>query len=110
MLIRRIAWLLAVCVLAFSVATAVAADERTMWKSDKGTFEKTADGKWVEKAGDKTHTYEEKVNKADYIELYDKTRKLTVRLSKDHSVIKEGDKEKLVPGPKGKWVDAVAEK
>ena len=108
MVIRRFVWLFAVCVL--SVATAVAADDRTMWKSDKSTFEKTADGKWVEKTGDKMHEYEEKTSKADYIELYDKSRKVTVRLSKDHSVIKEGDKGKLVPGPKGKWVDGVAEK
>ena len=50
------------CVRSAPAASGEAADERTVWKYDKGTFEKQPDGKWVQKEGDKTHEYQEKQN------------------------------------------------
>jgi WD40 repeat protein len=86
--------LLSVGFLVCTVAACGAADERTVWKYDKGSFEKTGDGKWVEKAADGTHhKLEEKDSTDKYIELYDKTRKLTFRLSETTVAVK-GDKDK----------------
>jgi WD40 repeat protein len=79
-----------VCLLALVFAPGVRAEERTSWAHDKGTFEKTADGKWVEKAADGTYEFEEKANSDRYVELYDRTRKITVRLTSTQCLVKVG--------------------
>jgi WD40 repeat protein len=89
------------------VSSATADDERTVWKYDKGVFEKTGEGKWIEKAPDGTHKLEEKERTDKYIELVDKTRKLTIRLTDTTVLVKNGDKGQFKVTHKGGWGDAV---
>ncbi len=98
---RRFAF--ALCVLALSVAV-VAADERTVWKYDKGSFEKQADGKWVQKEGNKTTELVEKLNAPDHISLFDGDRKVTVRLGNGEAVLTQQGKKAALEKIKGGWV------
>src|SRR6266545_841099 len=105
MFLRRFTWLLAQCVLALSVTLSAAADDdRTIWKYDKGTFEKQANGKWVQKEGDTTHEYAEKHNLPDNIELFDAKRKVAVRLMAGDAVVTQQGKKAALEKLKGEWV------
>src|SRR5262249_55066408 len=80
------------------------AEEHTSWRYDKGSFEKTKDGSWVEKAADGTYQFQEKERTDEYVELYDSTRKITVRLSANGCQVKVGDRGRFKPTYKGSWV------
>ena len=99
-------FLFAVCVLALSVAPGGTADERTIWKYDKGTFEKQANGKWVQKEGDTTHEYAEKASLPDHIEVFDAKRKIAVRLNAGDAVVTQQGKKAALEKLKGEWVTA----
>jgi WD40 repeat protein len=79
------------------------AEERTSWRYDKGSFEKTADGGWVEKAADGTYQFQEKERTDEYVELYDSSRKITVRLSANDCLVKVGDRGRFKRTYTGSW-------
>ena len=84
-------------------------DDRMVWKYEKGTFEKTADGKWVHKTGDTTKEYVEKLVKEDYIEI--EAGKEIFRLSMDRATRRVvGGTAKDALALKGGWVDATLAK
>jgi WD40 repeat protein len=101
---KKSAWVIAL--LALLPAARAAAEERTNWRHDKGSFEKTADGTWVEKAGDGTYQFEEKDRTDQYVELHDKGRNITVRLEAGYCLVKVGDKGRFKRTYKGAWVAA----
>lgn len=92
------------CVLAVTLAAAAPADDtRNIFQFDGGSYEKAGPGKWVEKRGDKTFDLKEGKVHAQYVQLSDPARKLTVVLREASAeVMKEGEKK----GEKtdGKWV------
>lgn len=110
MLHRKLTWLFALCALAFSVASALAADDRTYWKYDKGSFEKTADGKWVQKEGDKTYAYKEVNRDAEQVVLQDKNRNVTVWLKKERGIVFMPGIRDKTDNLKGDWATPEAPK
>jgi hypothetical protein len=68
-------------------------DNRTYWKHSNGYFAKTADG-WTEQAPDGVHTFRETGRTANYVELNDPQRGITVLLHDNHV-------ETKVPGAPG---------
>lgn len=109
MFARRSPWPLALPRVLLVAPAARAADpkvdDHTVWKHDKGSFEKTGDGKWVEKRGDDTFEMIEKKADGVVVELRDPKRKLSVWLTdKSADVRKDGQPkaEKLTGG----WVAA----
>jgi hypothetical protein len=93
-------------VLAVVFATAASADDtRTVFKFDGGSYEKTGNGKWVEKRGDETFQLAEKKLIPQYVQLQDATRKLTVTIQDTFAEARK-DGEKAGEKTTGKWVAA----
>jgi WD40 repeat protein len=104
---RQFAWLFALGFAVLVFASANAADDgRTIWKYDKGTFEKQPDGKWIQKEGNTTHEYTEKHNLPGDIEIFDAKRKISVRLKTGDALVTQQGKKGALEKLKGEWVTA----
>ncbi len=65
---------------------------RTLWRSSRGYFENTGGDKWVEKNDDGVFNYVERERTAKFIELFDFSRNITVRLHPDHYDVKTNNR------------------
>jgi WD40 repeat protein len=84
--------------------------DRTYWKHSKGSFKKVADKQWVEKGPDGEHQFVEKARVKAYVELFDKGRNVTVRLTDTQALVKSG-KAAFKATYKGTWSrDDIAKK
>lgn len=101
MMTRRAA-LTSVAALVLGSVPAVRAADREYWKHEKGHFENTSGNKWIEKTEKHTYHFVEKDRKEKYVELYDKTRDISVRLYDHHCDVKKGD-GKFEKYYEGKW-------
>jgi hypothetical protein len=85
------------------VATVQAGGERTYWRHSVGHFEKV-DGNWRERTEDGTlFRFVETDRTAQFVELFDRSRNIRVRLQATNCLVKDGN------GPweknyTGKWV------
>ena len=80
------------------------ARERILWRSGKASFEHEDADQWVEKnEGVVVHSYVMKYRNDKYVELFDKSRRCTVRLYGDHCEVEVKDKEKPDLELQGKW-------
>jgi hypothetical protein len=80
--------------------TLLQAEERKTWiyeKSGGGYFEKTGEKEWTEYTTDSTYTFREITRTEDYIQLYDASRKMSIRLYSDRALM-------AFPGSGG-WLD-----
>src|SRR5262245_20861003 len=88
---RVMAVALLAAVLVFGHVSAAGQTQRVVWKfNDTGSFHDEGGKRWVEKdaAGTRLFDFKEVVRNDDFIELYDKTRDVTIRLYKDVAYIK----------------------
>lgn len=78
---------------------------RILWRSGKGSFEHESEDQWVEKNEDGVvvHSFVMKYRNDKYIELFDKSRRYTVRLYGDHCEVEIKDKEKPDLELPGTW-------
>src|ERR1700689_4387950 len=86
---RSITGLLA-CVLVLSFATVAQARERNYWRYHEGHFENTSGNQWEEHMEDKTFHFTEVDRTEKFVELYDKSRNITVRLYDDRQEDRSG--------------------
>ncbi len=83
--------------------------DKTVWKHDAGHFEKTGDGKWVERTATGEFTWTEKGTDPIKLVLEDTTRKLMVEIKAASALVRTPG-QKLSEGKtlKGEWVKAEA--
>lgn len=90
--------------LALGLATASAADDtRTVFKHDKGTYEKVGDGKWVEKRGDDTFELTVRTVTKEVVMLRDDVRKLNISLGEKQAQVRK-DGQPVSDKFAGEWV------
>ena len=93
MIVQRLIRLLVACLLVLVFAGLADAGERDYWRHSTGHFTNTKENKWTEKAPDGTHHFVETKRNKHYVELYDESRDITVRLFKTYSDAKSGNGE-----------------
>jgi WD40 repeat protein len=76
---------------------------RKTWRFDNGFYENTRGNEWFTRAAGATYAYKEVARNDEFIELYDDTRKVGIRIYKDHLDIKNPGKAKWEFLHKGKW-------
>ena len=81
--------LLAVGAVLLFTLPAMAVD-RVVWHHHRGHFENTTGNHWVEKSPDGTFYFREVRRAANYIELYDRSRDCTVRLTPSACLVRFG--------------------
>ena len=59
-----------------------------VWKFDKGVYHRQADGSWVEQSGGTEYKFKQSAATAEYIELFDAARQVTLRLYADRMMLK----------------------
>jgi hypothetical protein len=79
--------------LALVFCSSVTAAERRYWRHSTGHFENTTGNEWVEKINEKTWHFKEVKRTDAYVELYDKTRDLYVRLHNNKCWVKAAGKD-----------------
>jgi len=72
------------------VGTTVAA-EREYWRHSNGHFENTEGNKWREKSPGGTFNFVEQQRTLKFVQLYDRSRDVTIRLFDDRCMIRKGD-------------------
>ena len=82
MIVRYSLLVVLACVITALVAPPAVAGpaDRNYWKHSKGHFENTSGNNWVEKSGGGTWRYVESDRNDKYVELYDKSREVGVRI------------------------------
>jgi WD40 repeat protein len=60
-----------------------------VWAYEGGTFESQGDGTWIEKARDGLHRFQERDRTPQYVELHDKERGYTIRLTINSAFFQE---------------------
>ncbi len=78
-------------------------DERVMWQHSVGHFQKIKDDKWLEAWKTDRHEWVEKARTDEYVELYDASRKSTVRLFDNRCELKYDSEDKFKKHYDGKW-------
>jgi hypothetical protein len=96
------------CLLTLAWVSTATAQDRTYWKSDRGYVENTGGKDWVGKSGDRTVHWVEVQRNGKLVELYDKSRDVTVHLYDDCYWVK--DNKGWRKGLDGSWVNVAAGK
>jgi hypothetical protein len=91
--------IVAALVTVFGLATAAQAQEvhRIVWQYDGGFFKDQGLGNWVEKNWSGTYHFREVHRNREFVELYDGSRDVTVRLYWDVSLIQWGTHDPARP-------------
>lgn len=82
---------------------------RLDWFHSSGHFHSLAFGpgrtgdSWVEQIGNTRYQFQERMRNQDYVEIYDPSRKVAVRLFSDHCELKFDDQLNYLPLYSGGW-------
>jgi hypothetical protein len=104
MKIRHSVLALLACVLTLAVVSTAMAQERNYWRHSRGHFENTTGNKWTEKIDKEVYHFVETERTAKRVEIYDKSRDVTVHLYEAACWVKLSGKkwEKYYDGRWGK--------
>ncbi len=94
------------CLLLGLQATAADETARAKWRYDDGQFEQGQGKNWIETFDNGGNCYFQEVSRnRDYIEIYDKSRDIAVRLYKTKMYLKQPNSNTFDYFRDGKWID-----